>query len=147
MIKVNSEFTKKFLKEEDLSKRVLEVHKMIHNKTGKGNDFLGWLSQPNINNQELERVKAAARKIRKESSVLVVIGIGGSYLGAKAAIELLTDPYKKDFEVIFAGYHMSDKMTSSLLAYLKNKDFQLMLFLNQELRQNQLSRLDYLEIY
>ncbi|MGI6360332.1 MAG: glucose-6-phosphate isomerase [Acholeplasmatales bacterium] len=123
MIKVNSDFTKKFLKEEDLSKRMLEIHEMIHNKTGKGNDFLGWLNQPNISIQELEKIKATARKIRKESMVLVVIGIGGSYLGAKAAIELLSDPYKRDFEVIFAGYHMSDKMTASLLAYLEDKDF------------------------
>ncbi|NMA04816.1 MAG: glucose-6-phosphate isomerase [Acholeplasmataceae bacterium] len=123
MIKVNDEFTKQFIKEEDLSKKIVEIHKMIHNKTGKGNDFLGWLSQPNISIQELERLKAASRKIRKESTVLVVIGIGGSYLGAKAGIELLTDPYKKDFEVIFAGYHMSDKMTSSLLSYLEDKDF------------------------
>ena len=98
MIKVNDEFTKQFIKEEDLSKKIVEIHKMIHNKTGKGNDFLGWLSQPNISIQELERLKAASRKIRKESTVC-------SYWNwwflfrSESGIELLTDPYKKDFEV------------------------------------------------
>ena len=124
MIKVNNTFATSFYKETDLSKQRKQIHEMIHNKTGKGNDFLGWVEQPiNPNVEEIKRIKVAAEKIRKQSQVLVVIGIGGSYLGAKAAIELLTDPFKKDFDVIFAGYHMSGAMTKSLLNYLKDKDF------------------------
>ncbi len=65
-------------------------------KTGLGNDFLGWLELPsNYDQEEFNRVLKAAQKIRKDSDVLVVIGIGGSYLGAKAGIEFLNLPFKK----------------------------------------------------
>lgn len=127
MIKVNVEYANPFLKEsEDYTNKVHTIHHMIHNQTGKGNDFLGWLEQPIcIDVEELKQIKSAAKKIKEQSNVLVVIGIGGSYLGGKAAIELLTDPYKKETEVIFAGYHMSSKETLSLKEYLKDKEFSL----------------------
>ena len=61
-------------------------HEMLHNKTGAGNDFLGWVDLPlNYDKEEFARIKAAAEKIRSDSDVLVVIGIGGSYLGAKSS--------------------------------------------------------------
>lgn len=124
MIKVNTNYATSFFKESDAAQHIKQIHEMIHHKTGEGNDFLGWVDQPiQINPQEINQIKQAAQKIRFESEVLVVIGIGGSYLGAKAAIELLSDPYQKDFEVIFAGYHMSGPLTQSLLSYLENKDF------------------------
>ena len=66
------------------------AHEMIENKSGLGNDFLGWVDLPvNYDKEEFERIKKAAAKIKADSEVLIVIGIGGSYLGARAAIELL----------------------------------------------------------
>lgn len=125
MIKVDNTFAKPFYQAKDLE-QIKTIHEMIHNKTGKGSEFLGWLDQPiQPREDEIIKIKAAAKKIKEESDVLVVIGIGGSYLGAKAAIELLVDPYKKDIEVIFAGYHMSGSLTKSLLHYLEDKDFSL----------------------
>ena len=70
------------------------AHDMLHNKTGLGNDFLGWVDLPvNYDKDEFARIKKAAEKIRSDSEVLIVIGIGGSYLGARAAIEMLTNSF------------------------------------------------------
>lgn len=70
-----------------MSEYVKVAHNMIHNKSGKGNDFLGWVNLPNdYDKEEFSRIKAAAQKIKEDSDVLLVIGIGGSYLGARAAI-------------------------------------------------------------
>ncbi|MBQ3573241.1 MAG: glucose-6-phosphate isomerase, partial [Clostridia bacterium] len=82
-----------FNKEEmdNLAPQVSAAHKALHNKTGAGNDFLGWVDLPvNYDKEEFERIIAAAGRIRENSDVLVVIGIGGSYLGAKAAIDFVT---------------------------------------------------------
>ncbi|MDO9629194.1 MAG: glucose-6-phosphate isomerase [Acholeplasmataceae bacterium] len=110
---------------EGLQKRVNEVHKMIHEKTGLGNDFLGWVDLPkNYDKDEFKRVLDAAKKIRKQSQVLVVIGIGGSYLGAKAGLEFLNVPFQKNkLEIVFAGHHMSGSYLAKLVEYLKNKRF------------------------
>ncbi len=110
---------------ESLQDRVNEIHKMIHEKTGKGNDFLGWLDLPfDYDKEEYARVIASAKKIRKQSDVLVVIGIGGSYLGAKAGIEFLKQPFaKNDFEIIFAGHQMSGSYLKHLVDYLQDKSF------------------------
>lgn len=73
---------------EEYQEKVNEIHHMIHHKTGLGNEFLGWLDLPvNYDKEEYKRILKASDKIRKESQVLVVIGIGGSYLGAKAGLE------------------------------------------------------------
>ena len=86
--------TAPFLKENELDYMedlVKAAHEKIHNKTGAGNDFLGWVDLPiNYDKAEFERIKAAAKKIQSDSEVLIVIGIGGSYLGARAAIEMLS---------------------------------------------------------
>lgn len=110
---------------ESLQKKVNVVHKMIHEKTGLGNDFLGWVDLPKTyDKDEYKRVLAAAKKIRKQSQVLVVIGIGGSYLGAKAGLEFLNVPFKKNkLEIVFAGHHMSGSYLAKLVEYLKNKRF------------------------
>ena len=72
--------------------QVEEAHKTLVNKSGAGNDFLGWVDWPlNYDKEEYDRIKKAAEKIRKDSEVLVVIGIGGSYLGAKAVIEAMKE--------------------------------------------------------
>lgn len=94
-------------------------------KEGLGNDFLGWLDLPNCyDKEEFLRIKKAALKVRANSDVLVVVGIGGSYLGARSAIEMLKGYFRKnDVEIIFAGNQMSSTYLSELLAYLNDKDF------------------------
>ncbi len=95
------------------------------NKTGAGNDFLGWLKYPyEYNHEEYERIKKVAKYVQQNAEVLVVIGIGGSYLGAKAVIEALR-PYfnKKGPEIIFCGNTLSSTYMTELLSYLENKSF------------------------
>src|SRR5690554_7961159 len=76
---------------EYLDPLVKAAHTLLREKTGPGNDFLGWVDLPvNYDKEEFDRVKKAAEKIRKDSDALVVIGIGGSYLGSKAAIEMMS---------------------------------------------------------
>lgn len=110
---------------ESLQNKVNELHQVIHAKTGKGNDYLGWLDLPyTYDKNEYGRVLSAAKRIKEQSKVLVVIGIGGSYLGAKAGLEFLNEPFKKSkLEIIFAGHHMSGHYLANLLKYLKKKDF------------------------
>ena len=105
---------------------VLEAKNTLINKTGAGNDFLGWLRYPeNYDKEEFSRIIAASEKIKKDSDVLVVIGIGGSYLGALAVLEVLKSyfPVKKELEVIFVGHTLSATYTQDLIDYLENKDF------------------------
>ena len=128
MIKINQKHVLSFLNDNPkfVDERAKSIHKMIHEKTGKGNDFLGWLELPlNYDKEEYARIKASALKIKQQSQVLVVIGIGGSYLGAKAALEMLRKPFlsKDDLEVIFLGHHISAAYTDSLINYLKDKSF------------------------
>ncbi len=86
-----------FLSERELSYMagaVEEAHHRLHNRSGAGNDFLGWLEWPtHYDKEEFSRIKKAAAKIQADSDVLVVIGIGGSYLGARAAIEMLNHSF------------------------------------------------------
>ena len=126
MIKVN--YQNALLKEVLDSKKtaVLEAYETLVNKTGEGNDFLGWLRYPEYHDlEEYERIKKAAAKIKNESECLVVVGIGGSYLGAKAVIEALNPYFKneKGLEILFAGHTLSSTYMAELLAYLENKDF------------------------
>jgi len=75
------------------------AHDQLHNKTGIGSDFLGWVDLPtNYDKEEFARIKEASKKIQGNSEVLVVIGIGGSYLGARAAIEMLNDSFYNFYE-------------------------------------------------
>lgn len=125
MIKVNDKYAVGFLKERlELNERVLEIHNKIHNKTGLGNDFLGWLDWPNvIKEEELKDLINTGKEIRKHSKILLVIGIGGSYLGLKAALDMLVNPFNDDFKIIFAGHQISENYTKELYDYLKDKDF------------------------
>ncbi|MBQ4110731.1 MAG: glucose-6-phosphate isomerase [Clostridia bacterium] len=101
----------------------------IENKSGKGNDFLGWVDLPvNYDRAEFEQVKKAAAKIKANSEALVVIGIGGSYLGARAAIEFLNGNFhnikKNDApKIFFAGNSISSTYHYELLEILKDIDF------------------------
>ncbi|SFD93916.1 glucose-6-phosphate isomerase [Lentibacillus persicus] len=114
-----------------LSEFVESAHKAIHNDTFQGNDFLGWADLPdNYDQEEFTRIKAAAEKIKNDSDVLLVIGIGGSYLGARAALEMLNHSFQNMLDktqrdapqVIFVGHHMSSTYISELFDILKNKD-------------------------
>jgi len=100
---------------------------MLNEKTGKGSDFLGWLGLPNnITQKEIDDIKNTAANLQKISDVIVVIGIGGSYLGARAVIEALSPHFKKKTnapEIIFAGHNLSEDYHHELTEYLKNKDF------------------------
>ena len=118
-----------FINEEDISKIEKEIkasHKELHGLKGPGSEFLGWLDLPlNYNKDEFNRVINAASKIRGNSDVLLVIGIGGSYLGSKAAIEFLSKHFNKnkELEIIFVGHHISSSYMNDLYEYIKDKDF------------------------
>ncbi|SHJ30208.1 glucose-6-phosphate isomerase [Clostridium amylolyticum] len=126
--------TKPYLNEHEthnLQQMIDAAHHMLHNKTGSGSDFLGWIDLPiNYDKAEFQRIQKAAEKIKKNSEILVVIGIGGSYLGARAAIEMLNHSFygllpnnKKDAPVIlFAGNNISSTYMSELLEAVEGKD-------------------------
>lgn len=114
-----------------LKQQVKLAHEMIHNKTGAGNDFLGWIDLPtDYDKEEFARIKKAAEKIQSDSDVLVVIGIGGSYLGARAAIEMLNHSFynildkedRKTPQVFFVGNSISAPYLNDLMEVIKDKD-------------------------
>ena len=96
-VSLNFSYAKDFIRENDLKgleNQVAMAHQTVSEKSGLGNDFLGWVELPrNYDKDEFARIKKAAEKIRQDTDVLIVIGIGGSYLGARAAIEFLKGPY------------------------------------------------------
>jgi len=120
-------YLKDFINEGELGKwsqMIKEQHEKIHNKTGEGSDFLGWVDLPiNYDKEEFSRIKIAAEKIRNDSEVLVVIGIGGSYLGAKAVIEALEGDEKT--KIYFAGNDLSSKHMNNLFKELESKEVSL----------------------
>lgn len=97
--------------------RLQEVHRSLLNKTCVGRDFLGWIDLPWDIAAELPRIQNLAQEIREHSDHLISIGIGGSYLGARAAIEFLADPFFGNDRVLFFGHHISSDYTASLLEY------------------------------
>jgi len=118
---------KSFVNFEEVGKwqeRVNEIHKMIHEKTGKSSDFLGWVDWPvDYGKEEFKRIKLVAEKIRRDSDVLVVIGVGGSYLGARAVIEALVGDRK--VEVIYAGNNLSSSQMQDILKQIDGKEVSL----------------------
>ena len=126
----NSSYAKDFIRENDikgLEGQVKSAHCAVNSKNGLGNDFLGWVNLPfDYDKAEFARIKAAAGKIQSDTDVLIVIGIGGSYLGARAAIEFLKGPYynavRKDVpEIYFAGNSISGSTLSDLLKICEGK--------------------------
>ena len=110
------------------------AHGMVHEKTGLGNDFLGWVELPNnYDKAEFDRIKEAAQKIKSDSDVLLVIGIGGSYLGARAAIEMCSHSFRNNLnkedrnapEIYFVGNNISSTYMMDLLDIIKDKDVSL----------------------
>ena len=106
---------------------VKSIHKTIHEGTGAGSDFLGWIDLPvDYDKEEFSRILEAAKRVKAHSDVFVVIGIGGSYLGARAAIEMLTPAFRNSDEypeIVFVGNHLSSTYTQELIQYLGGKDF------------------------
>lgn len=107
------------------SSAVKNINHMINNKTGAGNDYLGWVDWPvNYDKNEIEKIIEDAKYVRENFDVLVVCGIGGSYLGARCAIEALNGLKSDDkLEIIFMGQTFSPNYTKQVLSYLKNKKF------------------------
>ena len=111
-------------------KEVFAAHQTLTEATGEGSDFLGWLELPvEEETEEITRIRAAAQKIREDSDVFVVIGIGGSYLGPRAAIELMQGPNynmgkgKGNPQIYFAGNTLSTRAWNELVRLLEGKDF------------------------
>jgi len=129
------QFAKNFFNEDELKqiKPYVELaNEVLTSKTGAGNDFLGWVDLPETyDKDEFSRIKKAAEKIKNDSEVLVVIGIGGSYLGAKAAIEFLSHSFynnlpkdkRKTPEIYFAGTNMSGVYLQHLIDVVGDRDF------------------------
>ncbi|UZJ80093.1 glucose-6-phosphate isomerase [Fictibacillus sp. KU28468] len=123
-----------FLGEQEVSNfsaLVKASHEQIHDRTGAGSDFLGWVDLPTAyDKEEFARIQKSAEKIKSDSDVLIVIGIGGSYLGARAAIEMLNHSFynmlskedRKTPQVIFAGQNISSTYVKDLFQVLEGKD-------------------------
>ena len=109
----------------EYEQKVSKINNMIDEKTGAGNDFLGWTTWPtDYDKEEFARIKKAAQEIRENYDVLVVAGIGGSYLGARCAIEALRGLYPTDkLEIIYFGNTLSSTYIAQVLKYLENKKF------------------------
>ena len=130
-IKLNTKFASAFIGDDEykaISSQVSAAHELLNSRKGPGNDFLGWVDLPvDYDKEEFARIKKAAEKIKSDSDILVVIGIGGSYLGARAAIEFLKSHYynnkKKDTpDIYFAGNSISSTALAELLEICDGKD-------------------------
>lgn len=131
-LKLNTKYLKDFINPDELAgirAQVESAAETLHNKTGLGSDFLGWVNLPtDYDKEEFTRIKAAAEKIKSNSDILVVIGIGGSYLGARAAIELLKSPLynnmKKDTpDIYYIGNSINPNYLNEVISLCKDKDF------------------------
>ena len=131
-LKLNTNYLKDFISDADykaIDSEIRASHKTLTEKTGAGNDFLGWVDLPeNYDKEEFARIKLAAQKIRSDSEALVVIGIGGSYLGARAAIEFCKSQNynlvcKDAPQIFFSGNSISSAALNEILSVCKDKDF------------------------
>lgn len=117
---------------EMLAPYVAEAHRQLHEKTGPGSSFLGWLDLPqSLDRAELDRIKEAAQRIQDQAEALIVVGIGGSYLGSRAVIAALTHSFynllgrekRRTPQIFFAGHAISSKYLRELLEVIGEKDF------------------------
>ena len=131
-LKLNLNYVGKYADKEkfdSMRSEVFAAHKMLAEGTGLGSDFLGWLDLPvNYDKDEFRRIKESAEKIKKDSEVLVVLGIGGSYLGARAVIEFIkSNNYnllKKDTpDIYFGGNTISSSAVAELMQLIDGRDF------------------------
>ena len=133
MISLDTSKLKGFVSESEISNMRIQAEaaaELLHSGSGAGNDFLGWLDLPvNYDKAEFERIKKAAAKIQADSEILVVVGIGGSYLGARAAIEMLTDTFynlkagQNTPKIIYAGNSISSSYLADVIDLVRDKDF------------------------
>lgn len=125
MVKVDLSHTVINIPLDAYTQDVKKLDKQIKEKTGQGSDFLGWTTWPkDYDKEEFERIKVAAKEIQDNYEVLVVAGIGGSYLGARSAIEALNGLYPTNkVEIIFLGNTLSSNYVVQVLNYLKDKKF------------------------
>lgn len=130
-VKLNTKYLKEFVSEHELEgakSQITAAHNLVETRSGQGNDFLGWVDLPvNYDKEEFARIKAAAEKIKQKADILIVIGIGGSYLGARAAIELLKSPLynnmKKDTpDIYYVGNSISPTYLNEVLSICEGKD-------------------------
>ena len=130
-LKLVTKYCDKFVAPHELEAmraQLTAAHETLKNRSGLGNDFLGWVDLPvDYDKEEFARIKKAAEKIKSKADVLIVIGIGGSYLGARAAIELLRSPYynslKKDTpDIYFVGNTISPTYLNEILSICEGKD-------------------------
>lgn len=107
------------------SNQVKEIHETLHKQVQEADEYVGWLDLDRaIDKEELLRIKESAKRIRSNCQVLLVIGIGGSYLGARAVIEALSPYFKEEkIEIIYAGYNLSSTYLKEVKDYLQDKDF------------------------
>ena len=132
MLTINLSNAKSFVSDEELASylpKLEDADRKLREGSGKGSDFLGWLTLPEqYDREELTRIKAAAKKIQSDSKVLVVIGIGGSYLGARAVIEFLRSPQynllpKDTPEIYFAGNNLNADAANEIITLIGDRDF------------------------
>ena len=133
MISLDTSKLKGFVSEAEIANMRTQAEsaaELLHSGSGAGNDFLGWLDLPvNYDKAEFERIKKAAAKIQADSEILVVVGIGGSYLGARAAIEMLTDTFynlkagQNTPKIIYAGNSISSSYLADVIDLVRDKDF------------------------
>lgn len=130
-VTLNTNYLGSFITEEDMAgikPQVETAAKMLHDRSGLGSDFLGWLNLPtDYDKEEFARIKAAAKKIQGNSDVLIVIGIGGSYLGARAAIEFLKSPFynnmKKDTpDIYYVGNNINPTYLNEVISICEGRD-------------------------
>lgn len=129
-LKLSKTYVQSFVGEHEykaIEAQVVAAANHLESRQGPGNDFLGWMDLPvEYDRAEFERIKIAAARIREQSEVLIVIGIGGSYLGAKAALEFCGHPFHNQVnrpEIYFAGTNISGSYLSHLLDLIGERDF------------------------
>ena len=131
-LQFKDKYVSAFVSKEELysyQDKITKAHNDLHGKTGAGNDFTGWVDLPvNYDKDEFERIKVAAEKIKKNSDILIVIGIGGSYLGARAVIEFIKSQNYNDLRkgtpaIYYAGNSISASYLNELIEICDGKDF------------------------
>ncbi len=131
-LKLYDNYLKDFITDDEISAmqpEVTKAHEFLHSGTGAGNDFIGWLDLPvNYDKDEFARIKAAAEKIKKTADVLIVIGIGGSYIGARAAIEFVKSQNynllcKDTPQIVFSGNSISPTALNEVMSLVDGRDF------------------------
>ena len=132
MSNIKLDLEKSGLKKEEIMKyrdKVAEIHNELYEKSDDEKEFVGWLKLPtNYDKEEFERIKKCAERIKENSDIFLVIGIGGSYLGARAVIEALTNtfynmlPNRKTPQILFVGNNMSPNYLNDLIELIGNKD-------------------------